>query len=211
MPGIANTASMTTVAPSMRLTSRPSTVSRFTLTFFRPCFHRMASGDRPLACKVRTNCEDSTSTKAERNWRVTSAMPPAASAMAGKVAWCIASNQLLDTDTDPVAGNSPMPSDKVATRISASQKLGSATPSELIEVIAASSLPPERVAARMPKGTPMAIDSSNAITTTISVFGKRCAIIDETCSLDCSDLPRSNCSAPDSQLQYCTNSGRSKP
>ncbi len=36
-------------------------VSRLTPTFFRPCCQRMRDIDRPLACRVRTYCDDSTS------------------------------------------------------------------------------------------------------------------------------------------------------
>ena len=34
------------VPPSMRLNNRPITVSRFTPTFFRPCFHRICESAR---------------------------------------------------------------------------------------------------------------------------------------------------------------------
>ena len=74
-PGIANTASMTTVAASMRFTSRLMMVNKLTLTFFSPCCQRMRVIERPLACNVRTYCEDSTSSSDPRNCRATSAMP----------------------------------------------------------------------------------------------------------------------------------------
>src|SRR5262249_23769781 len=61
MPGMANTASMTTVAASMRLTSTLTMVKRLTATFFSPCCQRMRFIDSPLACSVRTYCDDSTS------------------------------------------------------------------------------------------------------------------------------------------------------
>ncbi len=74
-PGMANTASMTTVAASMRLTSRLMMVNRLTLTFLRPCCQRIRVIESPLACNVRTYCDDSTSSSEPRNCLATSAMP----------------------------------------------------------------------------------------------------------------------------------------
>ena len=50
-------------------------VKRLTLTFFNPCCQRMRFIDSPLACSVRTYCDDSTSRSEPRNCRATSAMP----------------------------------------------------------------------------------------------------------------------------------------
>ena len=44
-------------------------VSSVTLMFFRPCFQRISSDGSPLACSVRTYCDDSTSISALRTCR----------------------------------------------------------------------------------------------------------------------------------------------
>ena len=89
----------------------------------------------------------STSISALRTCRASSAMTPTASATAGKVACMIALQGSVSSGAAPVVGNQCSPSERVATRIMASQKLGNATPREASPVMNASSRVPTRVAA----------------------------------------------------------------
>src|SRR5215469_5034685 len=140
-PGMANTTSITTVAPSSRLNSKPVKVNSVTATLRSPWRQMIAVGDRPLACSVRTNCDDSTSTSAPRNWREISATEVAASATAGNAACQSAPLTLSLSDTAPVAGNQCNDNAKVETRIMPSQNPGNATPMEAIVVTATSTQP----------------------------------------------------------------------
>src|SRR5262249_25882570 len=153
-PGMANTASITTAPENSRLTCSPSRVSSVTLILRSPCFHSTAPADRPFARSVRIYCELSTSISALRTWRASSAITPTASAIAGRGAGIGAARGLVVSGAAHVVGNQCSCSDRVATRIMASQKLGSATPSEARLVMIESMRVPDRVAASTPSEMP---------------------------------------------------------
>ena len=156
-PGMANTASITTAPENSRLTCRPSSVSKRhadvaqavlpqdragaeTFGAQRADILRIEHFDQRAAHLARKLGDHADRKRDRRQGRVHDARPTDRST----------------SGAAPVVGNQCSSSDSVATRIMASQKLGSATPSEASPVMNASSRVPTRVAASTPSDTPTA-------------------------------------------------------
>ena len=199
------------MAASKRLASSATTVIMFSATFFNPCCHRMRAGCMPTACRVRTDCDDRISISELRSWRAISATPPAASARPGSSAWLSDNTGSARNGDDPVAGNQFSCSANSDTSSIASQKLGTATPSDAKLITPLSIQLRGRLAASMPSGTPTTSATLSAIETISKVLGRQRTIEVITGSPDNSDFDKSPCTAFHSQSPYCSRNARSSP
>ena len=131
--------------------------------------------------------------------------------MAGISAWRMASSGCWLKLTAPVAGNQPSCRAKKAISSIASQKLGTATPSDAPAMIRPSRRRPWKDAASRPSGTPMATARARASVTISRVWGRQRAMDVATASPEIKERDRSPCRACHSHWPYCTRKGWSSP
>jgi hypothetical protein len=86
-----------------------------------------------------------------------------------------------------------------------------ATPTDVPTVMSRSRADPRRTAATIPAGRPMASATVRAPRVSDRVAGMRLPMAPITVRLENSEVPKSPCSAPLTQLQYCSSTGLSRP
>ena len=121
------------------------------------------------------------------------------------------SSQPSSTEGTPVAGNQPSFSANKLTASMASQNSGSARPRPEMLVIAESTRLWRLIAEKTPSGMPISKDSSNAITVSSMVSGRRSPMDLAISRWSVRERPRSPRNALPSQPRYCSCSGRLSP